>query len=280
MRYNGYNFEEVMLEHDGWVHTDCLESHAERQADFSVMHIRSIRFSYKNLTRVNFSFAHLENVIFENCHIQSSTFANSCLINCTFIDCTIVCSIFTNTHFYNSTTFTGCTLNGNTFVEANFSDTLFEKCKEHAENIWRGAILNYATIDSDSDIFVPMVCPASGSFIGWKKCYGLWSDDTGIIKDVGTVIVKLEILEDAERSSATTSKCRCSAAKVLDIQFIDGTSIKDNNFVAVSSRDHSFEYNIGHIVRPRQPFESNRFVECGSGIHFFVDRNSAVKYIL
>ena len=57
------------------------------------------------------------------------------------------------------------------------------------------------------------VCPQEGAFIGWKKC-----------KD--GKLVKLLILEDAKRSSATTRKCRCSKAKVLKIIDAKGNEIK------------------------------------------------------
>ena len=56
---------------------------------------------------------------------------------------------------------------------------------------------------------IPMACPDTGSFTGWKKC----RDDR---------IVELEILDDARRSSATGRKCRCDKAIVKSIKSIDG----------------------------------------------------------
>ena len=52
-----------------------------------------------------------------------------------------------------------------------------------------------------------LACPEEGSFIGYKKASGC--------------LIELLILEDAKRSSATTSKCRCNKAKVLDIENIE-----------------------------------------------------------
>ena len=46
------------------------------------------------------------------------------------------------------------------------------------------------------DDLMPLACPTEGSFIAWKK--------------VGNKLVKLEIPEDAKRSSATRNKCRWS----------------------------------------------------------------------
>lgn len=55
-----------------------------------------------------------------------------------------------------------------------------------------------------------MACPTDGSFIGWKKASGY--------------IVKLQIPEDARRSSAGGEKCRCDKAFVIEIQNFDGTN--------------------------------------------------------
>ena len=83
----------------------------------------------------------------------------------------------------------------------------------------RGANLYKAKLDW------PLVCPEKGSFVGYKKC-----------RD--NLIVKLEIPEDALRSSAITRKCRCSKAKVLSITDLDGSEV--NVEYAVSKKDSGF----------------------------------------
>ena len=109
--------------------------------------------------------------------------------------------------------------------------------------------------------FYPIQCPEFGSFIGWKKAHGY--------------IVKLEICEDALRSSATSRKCRCSKAKVLEIQRIDDGPA---NITEVSSdHDLNFVYRIGETVSVDN-FDTNRWNECAPGIHFFITREEAVKY--
>ena len=122
-----------------------------------------------------------------------------------------------------------------------------------------GADLTYANLD-DCIISYPLVCPEVGSFVGWKKAKGL--------------IVKLEICEDALRSSSTTRKCRCSKAKVLAIETLDGKS--GPNEIA-SSRDDNFIYRVGEIVEVKD-FDTNRWEECSTGIHFFITRDEAVRY--
>ena len=108
----------------------------------------------------------------------------------------------------------------------------------------------------------PITCPETGSFIGYKKAiYGY--------------IVKLQICEDAKRSSATTKKCRCSKALVLAIENIDGS---DSGLQEIESGfDHCFVYRIGEIVEVLD-FDDNRWNECAPGIHFFTDRQDAVAY--
>ena len=109
--------------------------------------------------------------------------------------------------------------------------------------------------------YIPMVCPEEGEFIGWKKASGK--------------IVKLRIPEDALRSSATTRKCRCNKAEVIEIYNIDGT-IADERIVS-SNYDSSFTYEVGETVEV-QDFDTNRWEECTIGIHFFISRQEAINY--
>ena len=104
------------------------------------------------------------------------------------------------------------------------------------------------------------VCPKEGSFIGWKKC-----------KD--GKLVKLLILEDAKRSSATSRKCRCSKAKVLKIIDAKGNEIKS----AESTYCKDFFYHVGETVEVPD-FDTNRWNECSTGIHFFMTREEVERY--
>ena len=110
----------------------------------------------------------------------------------------------------------------------------------------------------------PIACPKTGSFIGYKKA-------------VSGKIVKLQICEDAKRSSATTKKCRCSKALVLAIENIDES---DSGLQGIASiYDPSFIYRVGEIAEVFD-FDDNRWDECAPGIHFFMDRQDAVEYEL
>ena len=105
-----------------------------------------------------------------------------------------------------------------------------------------------------------LACPETGSFIGYKKA--------------GGCLVELLILEDAKRSSATTVKCRCNKAKVLDIENIEtGKKIKEIR----SDYDKNFIYRVGKIIEIDN-FNEDRWNECSTGIHFFMNKENAVNY--
>ena len=124
-----------------------------------------------------------------------------------------------------------------------------------------GADLRFANL-RDTKIDYPIACPETGSFIGYKKAFY-------------KKIVKLQICEDAKRSSATTKKCRCSKALVLAIENIDGS---DSGLQKIESYfDFSFIYRVGKIIEVSD-FDNNRWNECAPGIHFFMDRQDAVDY--
>jgi hypothetical protein len=97
--------------------------------------------------------------------------------------------------------------------------------------------------------------------VAWKKADGM--------------IIKLLVTEDAKRSSATTLKCRCSKAKVLAIENIDGSESELKE--VASSYDSDFVYRIGETVEVDN-FDDDRWNECSTGIHFFIAREMAVKY--
>jgi hypothetical protein len=125
----------------------------------------------------------------------------------------------------------------------------------------RGAYLSDADLSDAINIpFVPLACPSEGAFIGWKK--------------VENYLIKLEIPADAKRCSATTNRCRCDKAKVISIR-----SIENNKEIKsiVSNRYNDCEYKVGEMVYP-DTFDENRWNECSSGIHFFIDKQAAINY--
>ena len=109
--------------------------------------------------------------------------------------------------------------------------------------------------------YIPLSCPSEGAFVAWKKVEGKY-------------LVKLQIPEDARRSSATTRKCRCDKALVLDITSLDGA--KHYNEV-VNYNYTTTVYKVGEMVYPNS-FDDYRWLECSNGIHFFINKQDAINY--
>ena len=127
-----------------------------------------------------------------------------------------------------------------------------------------GANLSYAHLRgtdlsdveyNETTAFFALQCPEEGSFVGWKKCKN-------------NVIVKLLIPEDAQRSSATSRRCRASKAIVLEVIGAEK---------AISTSDEDFVYEVGKEVVP-DSFDDDRWKECSHGIHFFITRKEAEDY--
>ena len=152
-------------------------------------------------------------------------------------------------------------LSGANLRGADLSGANLYSADLHGANLY-SADLHDADLSGAKEVpYIPMVCPEEGDFIGWKRA--------------GDKIVKLHIPQDALRSSATTRKCRCNKAEVIEIYNIDGT-IADERIVN-SSYDYSFTYEVGKTVEV-QDFDTNRWNECTRGIHFFINRQEAINY--
>ena len=131
----------------------------------------------------------------------------------------------------------------------------------------RGANLGDANL-GDADLrvannipFFPTYLP-EGEFIAWKKL-------------PNGLIAKLKILEDSKRSRAAGDKCRCDKCLVLEFQNVDGSISDEKTYTS-----HTYAvctYTVGEVVRADK-WNDNRWVECSHGIHFFIDRQSAVNY--
>ena len=128
----------------------------------------------------------------------------------------------------------------------------------------KGAYLKDANLRGAKDVpFIPLNLP-EGEFIAYKKVY-----------DGVDYIVKLKILEDSKRSRATSDKCRCDKALVLEIQDIEGNKLDVTEITNINYEDCT--YKVGEVVEA-DSWDEDRFNECSHGIHFFLDRQSAVNY--
>ena len=94
------------------------------------------------------------------------------------------------------------------------------------------------------------------------------------------VIVKLSVPDTAKRVYCRDSKIRVSEAKVIGMYYPDGKELEPEyttgNKVYSIFSDEYF-YNMGEVKTPTYAF-TNMSGTCGSGIHGFVDFESAVDY--
>ena len=154
----------------------------------------------------------------------------------------------------------GADLRGSNLIWADFTGADLRGADLRRADL-RRSYLGKANL-SEAKLDWPLVCPEKDSFVGYKKC-----------RD--NLIVKLEIPEDALRSSATSRKCRCSKANAISITNLNGSEV--NVEYAVSGRDSGFLYKVGEVVSV-DDFDTNRWNECSTGIHFFMTREEAVLY--
>ena len=148
--------------------------------------------------------------------------------------------------------FSGCTALRNADAVRNWNVGSMEGCN--------GMFLDTGVAENPFDEKIPMACPRSGAFTGYKKCL----DDE---------IVELLVPEDARRSSACGRKCRCDKAVVVRITDKDGNEVQE----AKSWFKPAFIYKKGETVSVPD-FSTERFCECSEGIHLFMTREEAEKY--
>ena len=157
----------------------------------------------------------------------------------------------------------GANLMGANLSNTNLSNTNLSNADLRGTNLWDTDLSNTNLKNVKTNINTigyNLACPEEGSFIGYKRASGC--------------MVKLLILDDAKRSSATTYKCRCDKAKVLDIEnAYTGEKIEETK----SDYDPKFIYRVGEIVTV-EDFDDNRWNECSTGIHFFVNKENALNY--
>ena len=207
------------------------------RADLSNTDLSGVYLWNANLIYANLSGANLSNAGLWNANLTSADLSNADL--------------------------SGADLSNANLSGANLSDANLINTDLRGTNLW-DADLSDANLKniktSISTIGYNLACPEEGSFIGYKK-----ADDC---------IIKLLILEDAKRSSATTFKCRCDKAKVLEIKDIKtGESMEK----ARSNYNPNFVYKVGEIVTVDN-FDNDRWNECAPGIHFFMNKENALNY--
>lgn len=238
--------------HGEWKYNDAMRE--PKEIKIGRHNLEEILNNEYLLLHVDLSSADLHNVNLKYVNLCCTSLYNANLYGTDFSHANLHCADLYNADLRN-VIFYNADLRGADLRDADLRGADFSFANLH------NADLSNAIMDETTNIFVPLACPSEGEFFGWKK--------------VGNYIIKLQIPKNAKRSSATTNKCRCDRAKVLEIQNMDGalsnvTMVKNNSY-------SSCIYEVNKIVYP-DSFDTNRWNECSHGIHFFIDRESAVRY--
>ena len=254
MKYNGNNLEEVLNAHKRWLYKSKGWSNEDRadlseadlsMADLSGVDLIGADLSMAALRGTNLSRAYLGKADLRAADLRSADLSRADL---------------------SGADLSRAYLRGADLTRADLGKADLREA-DLGESDFSGANLDGADLIGAKNVpFIPLACPDAGAFVAWKKCKS----------KNGKVIVKLLIPEDARRSSGTGRKCRADRAVVLDIQTISGDTLE--KAIAWSMYDDNFSYEIGNTVTPKEPFCDNRFNECSSGIHFFINRKEAVEY--
>ena len=230
-------------------------------ADLRSAYLRNADLRSAYLNNADLNNADLNNADFRNADLSNADLSNADLSNAYLRSANL------NNAYLSNADLRSANLNNADLSNADLSNADLSNADLRSANLnnayLRSANLNNADLSGAKNIpFIPIACPDYGSFIGYK-----------IVEN--NYIVELEILSDAKRCSATGRKCRCSKAKVLNIQNIDGRIAEITEVASKYNRD--FIYKVGEIVEVPN-FCEDRWQECAAGIHFFINRQEAVDY--
>lgn len=260
---NQEELNEILEKHEMWLRG---EEGGER-ADLINVDLRGVNLSYTNLSGadlrnanlggVDLTYIDLSNADLWNTNLSYTELKGSNLWNINLSESDL------NNADLSYTNLRGANLSYTNLSYTDLRGADLRYANLNNANLWdanlRYAILNNIETNINT-IGYNLACPEEGSFIGYKKSNGC--------------IVKLLILEDSKRSSATTFKCRCDKAKVLDItEIATGEKLKSVS----SNYDGDFIYRVGEIITV-EDFDDDRWNECSTGIHLFVNKENALNY--
>ena len=239
----------ILENHKHWINRDC-EDWKSMKADLRGAYLRNADLSNADLSGADLRGADLRNAYLRKAYLYNADLRNADLRNAYLRNVNLCGADLRNAYL------SGADLH---YADLHYAD-LRNAYLCNAD--LSGADLSDAYLCGAKNIpFIPMTCPDTGAFIGYKKASGY--------------ILKLEILQDARRSSSNSRKCRCDKAKVLEIQNLYGdiANVKE----VKSDYDKNFIYRLGEIVEEPN-FCEDRWNECAEGIHFFINRQEAVEY--
>lgn len=177
---------------------------------------------------------------------------------------------------------------------ASYIKQYLNDCYNHPENLYIGIGMNAASFadkffmmvnrtEPEFELFSKILTETigqtlpSGELIGYKKAVSIPDEDDDIDLTYDRVLIKLRIPKSAIRSRAFSYKCRCSEALVERIYSMEDPNITYD--VAYSVYNVGFVYETGKTVKVDN-FDTCPWVECSTGIHFFLDEYDARNYYI
>lgn len=261
-----------------------------RYADLRFADLNNAYISKADLSYANFNHAKLRHAYFENVNLYGAILFNADISFACFTELNLSNADLSYTEAY-VTDFRSAKLNNAKLMYSHlYEANLIEAHLNHADltcarlydAVLDNADLSGANLENvdltcanlsgaitkGAKINYPMSIP-EGEFIAWKKVYRIRQNDY--------IIVKLKILADSKRSRATSDMCRCDKALILGFETLKGEPLDIKEVTNYNYAECT--YKVGEIVYPDK-WDDNRWNECSHGIHFFLDRQSAVDYIL
>ena len=213
---------------------------------------RGSHITHSNLTKV-----HATRAIFSNCVMWDNNYTEAVMTASDFTSAEVCDGKFTSANM-SYCNFWMANLDYAHFDKANMKGAILAWTKDSYWATFKEADMQWVVFDGApiadeavvgaKNLFIPICCPAEGSFIAWTK-------------STDNKIVKLLIPEHAQRTGGTYDTCRASEVEILEI--IDGdTAIIEGG-----------TYHAGDIVK-FDKYDGSLYYS-GEGIYFRLSRADA-----
>lgn len=231
--FKEYNRDMAKMLHDSKLILINLEGSTIENVDLTGFDLSNINFEWTTFSNVNLDKAIINNSILDNSAFPDTSLRETSLQNSSMKGCMM----------------RHCDLSNSDISGTNIFSTVLEYTK-----------LTDVKYDENTRFF-ELYPPASGAYVGFKKCFN---------QRIATLLIPT----DAMRTSATMNCGRCSKAKVLAVKSFDETEEFEYGLATI---DEEFEYRVGEYVEVEN-FNRNRWMDSTTGIHFWMTREEAIAY--
>ena len=260
------NIEKILEEHQAWL----LEDGGKR-ANLSGADLREADLRCVNLRRANLSEANLRGAVLRGANLYGINLRGADLSGADLSGADLRWANLSGASLYkadlgeailNWTSLAGANLCGANLCGADLREADLHLADLSETNL-RGVNLRKINF-TGATLPAFQIVPPNGAFVAWKKA-------------ADGVVLKLEIPEDARRTSCLVSrKCRAEKARVLEAYTRNGEPLPVGTTVK-GWYSKSFEYCVGEIA-VADSYDDDIRIACAPGIHFFLTREEAEKW--